>query len=127
MKKQVILFIVMCLSCTGCVSDYLYEHHPDNYYFNYVKAIFGRPEGQYRLARHLYNQGDMERCYKWCERAAENGQPNAQYQMGIAYEFADGLELDLDKAIYWYEQAASNGYPDAAAQLEKAKQKKSQQ
>ncbi|MBW8709185.1 MAG: sel1 repeat family protein [Alphaproteobacteria bacterium] len=42
-------------------------------------------------------------------RAAEKGQPVAQYRLGILYERGLGLDRDLVKAAKWYSRAAARG------------------
>ena len=115
--KKTIFFLLLAFLCTGCVSDFIHERWPDNFTYNYIKAICGRPEGQYRTARHLYRRGEYERCYKWLERAANQGEPTAQFQMGYAYEYADGVEQDIPKALYWYQKSADQDYPQALYRL----------
>ena len=46
---------------------------------------------------------------KWFERAAEFGEPVAQYRLGTLYERGRGMPADLAKAAHWYETAANQG------------------
>jgi len=46
-------------------------------------------------------------------RAAEQGDPRAQTQVGLMYETGRGLPQDFMSASYWYRRAAEQGYPRA--------------
>ncbi len=44
---------------------------------------------------------------------AENGDPNAQYGLGILYRQGWGTEKDLEKAIFYYQKAAAQEHVGA--------------
>jgi TPR repeat protein len=48
----------------------------------------------------------------YLQRAAEQGDMKAQYQMGRLYEagFENHFQIDVDKARGWYQQAAEQGH-----------------
>ncbi|HKU55265.1 MAG TPA: hypothetical protein VJP60_07855 [Rhizomicrobium sp.] len=46
---------------------------------------------------------------KYLSRAAEAGQPVAQFRLGTLYEHADGVGMDTAKAAHWYQLAAEHG------------------
>lgn len=48
---------------------------------------------------------------------AEQGNANAQYNMGVLYDRGYGVERDYDKARKWYKKAAAQGYAKAAHNL----------
>lgn len=48
---------------------------------------------------------------------AEQGDPKAQYNMGVIYDRGYGVERDYDKALSWYEKAAAQGDAEAAHNL----------
>lgn len=48
---------------------------------------------------------------------AEQGNANAQYNMGVIYDRGYGVERDYAKAHAWYEKAAAQGYAKAAHNL----------
>lgn len=50
-------------------------------------------------------------------RMAEQGNPEAQYMLGIMYEDGSGVEQNLAKAFLWYEKSALQGYQDAQSTL----------
>ena len=43
-------------------------------------------------------------------KRAENGNAEAQYNLGLMMVIGEGIEKDLKKGIWWMEQAAANGY-----------------
>ena len=50
-------------------------------------------------------------------KRAQAGDTRAQLQMGLAYEFGDGVAKDADKAMHWYRIAADRGDPVAQTDL----------
>lgn len=53
-------------------------------------------------------------CYT---KAAEQGYSYAQYNLGLCYEYGDGLNKNLNKAVYWYLRSALQGYVEAKHRL----------
>jgi TPR repeat protein len=51
---------------------------------------------------------------EWYTKAAEQGEPAAQYHLGLMYAQGQGIPMDYVKAADWYRQAAEQG--NAAAQ-----------
>ena len=49
---------------------------------------------------------------------AENGDANAMYLVGLAYEAGDGVEADITEAVQWMKGADELGNKDARAWLE---------
>lgn len=45
----------------------------------------------------------------WYERAAEQGNNNAMFEMGFDYYHGRGAVFDLDKALFWFEKSAEQG------------------
>lgn len=50
-------------------------------------------------------------------RAADQGLPAAQYNLGVMNERGTAMRQDLDAALSWYRKAASQGYPNAQQAL----------
>ncbi len=48
-----------------------------------------------------------------CRAAAEQGNVYAQFLVGSAYRFGDGVPQDYAEAMKWYRHAAEQGYADA--------------
>lgn len=52
---------------------------------------------------------DWVRLVKWYRKAAEQGDPDAQYNLGMCYAKGNGVNKDIPEAIKWYRQAAKKG------------------
>lgn len=50
-------------------------------------------------------------------RAAETGNADAQFKLGVVYHFGKGAEKNYDKALHWYRKAARQGHGAAANNL----------
>ena len=48
---------------------------------------------------------------------AEQGDPQAQSNLGIAYENGYGVEKSDEKAVYWWQKAAEQGHAEAQYNL----------
>ncbi|KAI9302238.1 hypothetical protein BJ944DRAFT_185433 [Cunninghamella echinulata] len=55
--------------------------------------------------------------FKWCQRSAKKGLPQAEYVLGTYYEHGVGVDADYALALEWFSKAASKGYEPAAEQL----------
>ncbi len=51
------------------------------------------------------------------QAAAEKGDPEAQFQLGSAYQQGDGVTQNDLQAIHWMNKSANQGYPDAQFNL----------
>ena len=51
-------------------------------------------------------------------KQAENGDANAMYLVGLAYEAGDGIEADMEEAVAWMKGADELCNKDARAWLE---------
>ena len=54
-----------------------------------------------------------EEKFRAAEQAAKQGDPEAQFQLGVMYHLGKGTEEDKDMTIYWYKKAADQGHPEA--------------
>ena len=59
----------------------------------------------------------VEEAVKWYEKAAEQGYPMAQVNLGNMYANGEGVEQDYEEAVKWYRKAAEQGYPVAQYNL----------
>jgi TPR repeat protein len=71
------------------------------------------PEAQFWLGmafeQHLwFGVTDKREALKWFRKAAEQGNPDAEYVVGIRYELGEGVEQDYGKAAYWFRRAAEH-------------------
>jgi hypothetical protein len=58
-------------------------------------------------------QPDVGAALKWLQRAVEQGEANAQYELARMYVSGVGVSKDLAKACELYRLAAEQGHPDA--------------
>jgi len=84
----------------------------------------GDREAQYRmglaLIREYREQGRRESLGEglaWLHRAAEQGDPRAQFEMGTLYETGNGALQDFAEAAQWFRRSAEGGHPGAMFRL----------
>ena len=56
---------------------------------------------------------DLEKAVEWFTKAAEQGNMNAQFYLGVCYECGEGIEQNYEKAAEWYIKAAEQGMHEA--------------
>jgi len=54
---------------------------------------------------------------EWYERAAEQNDARAQYNLSILLSAGDGVAQDIPRAIHWCERAVAQGHPKASLHL----------
>gem|GEM_PF-536996 len=65
---------------------------------------------------YAYGNGTAQSYAKarfWYEKAAEQGDADAQFHMGYLYDRGSGVDQDYVKARFWYEKAAEQGHAPA--------------
>lgn len=90
----------------------------------------GIPEAQFLFAENRYRRGlrvrngaseeaekKFQEAVNYWEKAAHQGHPEAQYELGSFYDTKSGGKKDLSKAVKWYEEAARQGQIDAINRL----------
>jgi TPR repeat protein len=103
---------------------------------NEVLAIFqmGAYRGNATLMRsigELYQNGqggvtqDYTKAADWYAMAADSGDADAMFYLGLLYANGQGVAQDYAKAREWYEKAAEKGNESAKAKLEKLSQENS--
>lgn len=53
---------------------------------------------------------DFDKAIHWYKMAAEQGDPVAQYHLGLSYDSGQGVIPDYVEAVRWYRRAAQQGY-----------------
>jgi len=66
-------------------------------------------------------RGNEAEAVEWYRKAAEQGNANAQLNMGLCYETGRGVQQDYAKAAEWYRKAADQGFALAQNVLDKLK------
>jgi TPR repeat protein len=68
-------------------------------------------------AMHALTSDEYREAYRSFKRLAKRDHVGAQYQLGMLYLFAKGIEQDTDKGLIWLKEAANNGSYLAANEL----------
>jgi len=58
----------------------------------------------------LHREGKYNEAFTYCSEAAELGDTNAQYNLGLMYAHGDGVPQDYAEAVKWYRKAAEQGH-----------------
>ena len=66
---------------------------------------------------------NLSKAFELFEKSANQGNANAQYNLGLMYEKGEGVKQDLQKAFYWYEKSANQGFEEAQQILKEFRQK----
>ena len=64
-----------------------------------------------------YNNGDYATALKEWKPLAEEGDVDAQYNLGVLYDKGDGVPQDYKEAVRWYKLAAEQGVAEAQFNL----------
>ncbi|MBX3329668.1 MAG: SEL1-like repeat protein [Nitrospira sp.] len=67
----------------------------------------------------LYKAKDFAGAAKIFQKLADQGNPNAQLQIGYQYLYGEGVRQDSDAAVHWYRKSADQGNSVAQANLGK--------
>ncbi len=69
------------------------------------------------LRRGEGGERDPEGAIRWLEAAAESGDRDAQFALGVAHAVGDGVPFDLAKAAVWSQRAAEAGHSAAKVNI----------
>lgn len=75
----------------------------------YLKIAPSANSEVHRKIARLYWNKDWNQTFQWMRKSAEEGNVDAQKDLGFLYEMGEGTPINYEKAIYWYKQAADNG------------------
>lgn len=87
-----------------------------------AEAKMGARKAQFRLG-HAYLTGTLgvkkneAEALAWLKKSAIQGDPDAQYNLGVCYQFQIGVGKDLNLASDFYRKAAEQGHPFAQNSL----------
>lgn len=84
-----------------------------------TSAEKGCSEAQMFLGIKYMGAGIYDAALKWLEKAAEQGEREAQWRLGSCYFYGNGVEKDYNTAIEWYKEATRNGSAIAPFELGK--------
>jgi TPR repeat protein len=74
-------------------------------------------QDMFNRANDLYNQGQYAEAFPTFRQLAEQGQPNAQNNLGWMYFNGQIVTQDNKRAVYWYRKAAEQEYATAQNNL----------
>lgn len=60
---------------------------------------------------------DPKAAFGWYEKAARQGNANAEHCLGVCFNMGDGVEKNTRAAAVWFEKAARQGHPLAQADI----------
>jgi len=110
---------------SGVVRYYQKDYKGAAHYFLQT-AELGHAEGQYAMGFILYHHSPRNfftthkvyaEAFDWWQKAAVQGNSNAQYMLGIFYQYAICRPYDGTEARKWFERAASSGHSLAIKRL----------
>ena len=80
-----------------------------------VESEEGIAEEATLLCKNHYTNKEYTKALGWCRQAAEQGDAEAQANLGWMYLIGDGVARDYAEAVKWYRKAAEQGH--AAGQV----------
>jgi TPR repeat protein len=60
-----------------------------------------------------YNKDDFATAFREWSELAEQGNADAQYNLGVMYRKGEGVPQDYKEAVNWYRKSADQGYASA--------------
>jgi TPR repeat protein len=75
------------------------------------------PAAMGHMGLELRNEGEYDKAFEYYTRAAELGDSDAHYMLGLMYVDGDVVEKDKEKEVYHNEKAAIGGHPWARHNL----------
>jgi TPR repeat protein len=60
---------------------------------------------------------NLDQAVFWWGKAAEQGDPEAQYNLALMFNKGQGVEQNLELAFHWFGEAAQQGVPSAQSRL----------
>lgn len=69
-------------------------------------AANASPEQNYKQAEKIQKSEKNEEAFEYYLKAARQGDAEAQFYLGLCYNYGDGVEKDLSEAVVWFRKAA---------------------
>lgn len=69
------------------------------------------------LCRASFTQEAYDQALEHCLQAADYGDANAQFNLGLMHRWGFGVTQDLMKAVHWFQSASDQDHPDAQYNL----------
>jgi TPR repeat protein len=61
---------------------------------------------------------DYKEAMRWFRKAADQGEPDAQYHLGLMYEAGTGVPVDANEALRWFRLSAAQGFKEAREKVD---------
>ena len=102
-------------------------HHREQYKeaFKLYKSLadnYNDADAQCRIGEYYYNNytgedESKEKAFTYYEKAAEQGNEEAEFWTGRCLALGEGVKTDTSEAVKWYTKAAEKGHPKAQNNL----------
>jgi len=83
----------------------------------FAGAVMAGPADDLKAAADAYGKGDYAAALRLLRPLADQGDPGAQFSVGLMYRNGKGVPQDLGEAVKWYRRAADQGNPLAQYNL----------
>ena len=107
-KQKILLLCAILFSCAVCAAVLLIRP---------VKPAAGPQNDMPAETADSYDASDPDENYEkaaaWYLRAAEQGNANAQYRLGLLYWDGKGVEQNYSEAVRWFTEAAKQNHAEA--------------
>ena len=78
----------------------------------------GKQEDPFEKGQAAYDAGDYQTAAAQFKLAADKGNAEAMYRLGLCYHDGQGVEKDANEAVKWYQNAVKGGNTEAQAYLD---------
>lgn len=93
-----------------CDFEAYHEDCKKSFYWVKRSAEAGDKFSMYEIAQEYRNNPETEKeAFEWYQKSADLGCVSAMNDVGAAYEFGMGVEVDYEKSFNWYMKAAKLG------------------
>ena len=82
-----------------------------------VRIKANDPAALSQMGWGCYKEGDYDAAFEYATKAAELGDSEAHYLLGVIYHKGEGVEKNDEKKVYHFEKAAIGGHPEARHNL----------
>jgi hypothetical protein len=93
------------------------ERVPASLSFFFARAAAGESGAQLLLGEMLLQSGYRREALPWLIKAANRGNREAQYRLGVMHDTGLGTVRDEAQAAHWLTLASRQGEPQASARL----------
>ena len=84
---------------------------------NETMAKLGSPMQQFNLGVSYHEKGDYAQAFNYYRKAALQGLPHAQVNLGMLYTYGQGVLQDDKEAIKWFRKATDQHFADGYFKL----------